>query len=163
MPSPVPVKVREVVSGPFAVTVSEEGKTVVRSRYTVSSPVAGYLNRTALRPGDPVRRGETVLGVLDGGPSGLLSPRDLAGAEARLRAAGAAMSLRKVELERARVNYELAKNSSTGSTGFFPPAVSRSRSGTLQKPGSSFSLRRSGLPNFHSPWPSLIWSRPAQR
>ena len=109
MPSPVPVKVREVVSGPFAVTVSEEGKTVVRSRYTVSSPVAGYLNRTALRPGDPVRRGETVLGVLDGGPSGLLSPRDLAGAEARLRAAGAAMSLRKVELERARVNYELAK------------------------------------------------------
>ncbi len=49
MPSPVPVKVMEIAAGPFAVTVSEEGKTAIRSRYTVSSPVAGFLNRTVLR------------------------------------------------------------------------------------------------------------------
>ncbi len=109
MPSPVPVRIRKVISGPFIVVVSEEGRTAVRNRYTVSSPVAGYLNRPALRPGDPVRKGETVLAVLDAEPSGLLSPRDLAVAEARLRAAGAAMSLRKTELERARTSYDLAK------------------------------------------------------
>ncbi len=73
-PSPVPVKVMEIAAGPFTVTVSEEGKTAIRSRYTVSSPVAGFLNRTVLRAGDPVRRGETVLAVLDAEPSGLLPP-----------------------------------------------------------------------------------------
>ena len=108
-PSPVPVKVMEIAAGPFAVTVSEEGKTAIRSRYTVSSPVAGFLNRTVLRAGDPVRRGETVLAVLDAEPSGLLSPRALAEGEARLRAAEAARSMRKAELDRARVGFDLAK------------------------------------------------------
>jgi HlyD family secretion protein len=73
MPSPVPVKVMEVAAGPFSVTVSEEGKTAIRNRYTVSAPVTGYLNRTVLR------------------------------------AAEAARSLRKAELDRARVGYDLAK------------------------------------------------------
>ncbi len=108
-PSPVPVKVMEIAAGPFTVTVSEEGKTAIRSRYTVSSPVAGFLNRTVLRAGDPVRRGETVLAVLDAEPSGLLSPRALAEGEARLRAAEAARSMRKAELDRARVGFDLAK------------------------------------------------------
>jgi len=108
-PSPVPVKVMEIASGPFAVTISEEGKTAIRNRYTVSAPVAGYLNRTVLRAGDAVRRGETVLAVLDAEPSGLLSPRALAEGEARLRAAEAARSLRKAELEGARAGFGLAK------------------------------------------------------
>jgi HlyD family secretion protein len=109
MPSPVPVKIMKIAAGPFAVTVSEEGKTAIRSRYTVSSPLAGFLNRTSLRAGDPVRRGETVLAVLDAESSGLLSPRALAEGEARQRAAEAARSLRKAELDRARLGFDLAK------------------------------------------------------
>jgi len=108
-PSPVPVKVMEIASGPFAVTISEEGKTAIRNRYTVSAPVAGYLNRTVLRAGDAVRRGETILAAMDAEPSGLLSPRALAEGEARLRAAEAARSLRKAELEGARAGFGLAK------------------------------------------------------
>ncbi|MCE3003238.1 MAG: hypothetical protein LW860_11170, partial [Xanthomonadaceae bacterium] len=48
------VDVREVVRGPLAVTFQEEGRTRLKERFVVATPVAGTLRRVALREGDPV-------------------------------------------------------------------------------------------------------------
>ena len=54
LPKPIPVDVARVNRGDLAVTVSEDGKTRVRDRYVISSPLAGRLHRIKVRPGDPV-------------------------------------------------------------------------------------------------------------
>jgi len=108
-PKPLSVETGIAERRPFTVSVVEEGKTRIRHRYTVSSPVSGFLNRTVLRPGDAVQSGETVLAVIEAESSGLLTPRLRAEAEARLRTAEAARALRKSELDRAKVSLELAK------------------------------------------------------
>ncbi len=54
LPKPVPVDTARVTRGSLAVTVSEDGKTRVRDRYLISSPLAGRLHRIKLRAGDPV-------------------------------------------------------------------------------------------------------------
>jgi len=108
-PEPVRVETEEVTRGLFEVSVVEEGKTKIRHRYIVSSPAGGFLDRVALRPGDAVSAGSTVLAVMKGEPAGLLSSRAVAEGEARLKAAEAAISLRRAELDRAGEDHELAR------------------------------------------------------
>lgn len=59
-PAPVPVTVAVAHRGPMAVTVSEEGKTRVRLRYRVSTPIAGRLFRIDLTAGDVVQQGQML-------------------------------------------------------------------------------------------------------
>lgn len=59
-PAPISVEVGQVTRGNLRVTVNEEGKTRVRDRYVVSTPIAGRLHRIQLDPGDPVQPGELV-------------------------------------------------------------------------------------------------------
>ena len=59
-PRPVPVEAVTVGKGPLRVTVEEEGKTRLRSRYVISAPVAGYTPRLAWKAGDTVRAGAAV-------------------------------------------------------------------------------------------------------
>ncbi|MFM9965042.1 MAG: efflux RND transporter periplasmic adaptor subunit [Planctomycetaceae bacterium] len=54
LPKPVLVDTARVTRGSLAVTVSEDGKTRVRDRYLISSPLAGRLHRIKVRAGDPV-------------------------------------------------------------------------------------------------------------
>lgn len=108
-PEPVPVEVAEVTRGPLTVTVFEEGKTRIRHRYTIFTPVGGVLNRVPLRAGDRIAAGETVLATLRAEPSGFLDPRAKMQAEARLKAAEAARELRAAERDRAEAMLELAK------------------------------------------------------
>ncbi len=108
-PKPLKVETGLVERRPFTASVVEEGKTRIRRRYTVSSPVSGFLKRTSLRAGDAVRAGETVLAVIEAESSGLLTPRLRAEAEARLRTAQAARALRKSELDRAKVSLDLTR------------------------------------------------------
>ncbi len=54
MPKPFPVDTARVTRGSLTVTVSEDGKTRVRDRYVISSPLAGRLHRIKVRAGDPV-------------------------------------------------------------------------------------------------------------
>ncbi|MBC7819005.1 MAG: efflux RND transporter periplasmic adaptor subunit, partial [Planctomycetaceae bacterium] len=54
MPKPIPVDTARVTRGSLAVTVSEDGKSRVRDRYLISSPLAGRLHRIRVRAGDPV-------------------------------------------------------------------------------------------------------------
>lgn len=92
-PQPPQVVVTRVYQGPLAATVSDEGRTHLRNTYQVSAPIAGYLRRVALEPGDLVQQGETVFRV-EPAPTPALDPRSreqavqtLNAAEARLQAA----------------------------------------------------------------------------
>ena len=59
---PQPLLVEEVTigMGPLRVTVEEEGKTRLRSRYAITAPVAGYMGRIGLKAGDTVKAGAVV-------------------------------------------------------------------------------------------------------
>jgi HlyD family secretion protein len=108
-PSPLPVETTSVRRAPLTVTVTEEGKTRIRSRYVVFPPTAGFLQRVELRAGAKIRAGETVLAVLTPEPSTFLTPRMRAEALARLEAAEAAVRARRAERERVRTSLELAR------------------------------------------------------
>jgi HlyD family secretion protein len=56
-PTPVRVSVGTVARGPLQVTVDAEGKTRVRDRFTIVTPVNGHLERIRLNEGDPVQAG----------------------------------------------------------------------------------------------------------
>ncbi len=108
-PGSVKVEAVAVERGSLVVSVVEEGKTGIRHRYTVSAPVSGLLNRTSMRAGDAVKAGETELATMNAESSGLLTSRLRATAESQIKAAEAARSLRRTELDRAKVALELAK------------------------------------------------------
>ncbi len=109
LPKPVVVDTAEVLRGPLVVSVLEEGKTRIRSRYVVSPPVAGYLRRVPVRAGDPVEAGKTVLAVIQAQPSSFLDPRAKAQAEAAVRSAEAARMQRVEQVESASSELELAR------------------------------------------------------
>ena len=56
-PRPLEVETAAVAEGPFEATVDEDARTRLRDRYVVSAPLAGRLDRIALREGDVVAAG----------------------------------------------------------------------------------------------------------
>jgi HlyD family secretion protein len=108
-PKPIPVETAVVSRGQLTVSVLEEGKTRIRHRFAISPPVAGYLNRVALRAGASIRAGETVLATIEAEQSGFLDPRTRAEAEARVKAAEANRQQRRSEADRARAALDLAQ------------------------------------------------------
>lgn len=96
LPAVLPVDMATVVTGPLVVAVREEGKTRIKDRYVVSSPLTGRVLRIALDPGDPVERGQTILAMIE---PALLDARALAQAQANVKAAEAS-------LERSQVNHK---------------------------------------------------------
>ncbi|QSP93562.1 HlyD family efflux transporter periplasmic adaptor subunit [Marinobacter salinisoli] len=90
-PEPVWVDLAPVVTGSFEVSITEEGKTRVKDRYLVSSPVAGYLHRVSLEIGDPVEPGQ-LLTEVEPMPAGILDARSRAEAQARVGAARSALN-----------------------------------------------------------------------
>jgi len=100
-PKPVPVETAEVVVGTLRATVSEEGKTRIKQKYTVSSPMSGQLRRIAFKAGAEVTAQQTVLATIDPVLPNLLDARARASAEARRDTALA-------NLERAKVSHHFA-------------------------------------------------------
>ena len=104
---PIAVDIAPVANGPLQVTIDAEGKTRVRDRFTVASPIAGRLTRINLRRGDTVRQG-AVIARIDPLP---LAPLDIrqyteanarvAAAEAHKREAEAQVAHLKADLEQA--------------------------------------------------------------
>lgn len=88
-PAPVPADTARAARSGFLVTVDDDGKTRVRERYIVFTPLAGRLERITLDAGDPIVLGETILAVIEPSDPALLDSRALAEAEARVRAAEA--------------------------------------------------------------------------
>jgi HlyD family secretion protein len=90
------------------VTVDGEGKTRVRDRYVVATPVAGRLRRITLRRGDAVEEGQLIEQV-DPLPLTPLDPRQRAEAIGRVNAAEDAKRKIYRIVERNRATYEQAR------------------------------------------------------
>jgi HlyD family secretion protein len=101
-PKPAPVETALAAAGPLRATVSEEGKTRIKQRYVVSSPVTGQLRRVPFKPGATVAAGD-VVAVIEPLAATPLDPRSRALAEARRDSAAAS-------LEKTRAAHALAIN-----------------------------------------------------
>lgn len=99
-PKPAPVETALAATGPLRATVSEEGKTRIRQRYVVSSPVTGQLRRVPFKPGATVAAGD-VVAVIEPMAASPLDTRSRALAEARRDSAVAT-------LEKTRAAHALA-------------------------------------------------------
>ena len=108
-PVPVEVDVAQVVRGPMAVTIDDEGETRIRRRFVVSSPVAGRLQRIELEPGDPVTQGQTVVARVQAEAPPLLDARTRAEAEAARAAAASLLGRARADEQRATTALELAR------------------------------------------------------
>src|SRR5205807_86190 len=115
LPKPVLVDLAGVEIGNLQITIEEDGKTRLRDRYVVSSPLAGRLQRIKLRPGDRVPARHT-LAVIEPVDPELLDPRSLAQTEARVKAfksavdkAGAQLRGNEAALELAEAEYGRAR------------------------------------------------------
>ncbi len=108
-PKPVVVEIAVVARGPLTVRISEEGRTRVRNRYIVAAPLAGKMRRVALRPGDEVAAGETLLTAIEPLAPPLLDPRARATAEAAVSMQEAARKQAAETLEVRRVAASMAE------------------------------------------------------
>jgi len=84
LPQPVEVDAEPVTRGPLKVTVNEDGKTRIKERFVVSTPLAGQLRRILLKAGDPVAAGDTLLATILPNNPDLLDPLERVQAEARV-------------------------------------------------------------------------------
>lgn len=108
-PRPLEVEAAGVTEGPFEATVDEDGRTRLRDRYLVSAPLAGRLDRIALREGDTVAAGD-VVATLTPGLSPLLDERTLRELQARVSTAQANVERAAARIEQARVGVLQARN-----------------------------------------------------
>lgn len=100
-PSAVPIDTGTVTRGPLVVTIDGEGKTRVRERYIVSTPVYGRVLRIDLEPGDQVAAGQ-VVARMRAEPPPLLDARSRAEALAATASARASLGRAQAEEQRAR-------------------------------------------------------------
>jgi HlyD family secretion protein len=97
---------------PLRVTITAEGRTRVRDRYTVAAPVTGRLERITVREGATMRRGDVIARLapapmdapaVQQGQARLDAARALhAEADARVHLAGGAAEQARRDLQRAR-------------------------------------------------------------
>ena len=107
---PVMLDFAEVTRGPMTVTIDEEGRTLVREAYTVSTPVNGRLLRVDGTPGDPVEKGRTVVARMRPANPAVLDVRTREQALAAIEAAEAAQKVAEAGLEAARADLELLRS-----------------------------------------------------
>lgn len=109
MPEPQDVDFALAKRQPLLVTVDEDGKTRIREKYVVSTPLSGRLLRIAMDPGDSVTASETLLATIEPRDPELLDARAIAQAEARVSAADAALKKTEPMLETARLEQANAE------------------------------------------------------
>jgi HlyD family secretion protein len=103
-PNPLEVETSRVDCGPMQVTVSGEGRTRVRDRFVVSTPVEGNLGRVEAKEGHFVKRG-TILTWLTPAPLEVRFERQR---EASLQVAESEKQAAEAQAARARVDLEQA-------------------------------------------------------
>ena len=107
---PVTVDLAEIKTGPMSVTIEEEGVARVRDIYTVSSPIAGHLDRTKLEEGEAVIANKTIIASIHPPDPPFLDERTKAELEAAAEAAKSAVALAQVEHTRAQMALELIQS-----------------------------------------------------
>jgi HlyD family secretion protein len=105
LPKKIPVDLYEVSRGPLRVTIEEEGRTRLKDRFIVSSPVSGYMMRNNVKVGDSIRRGQ-VLVLLQPLPSQPLDKRSREEAEAAVSAAEAGLKASREREKAAQADRE---------------------------------------------------------
>jgi HlyD family secretion protein len=106
-PQATEVEVGAVVRGSFERAVQEDGKTRLRERYVVSSPLTGRVQRLALKQGDTVTRNAVLATLWPTLPS-LLDERARQEQNERIGAMEAAVRRSSASVERARAALEQA-------------------------------------------------------
>lgn len=109
LPPAADVDVALVTRGKLEVAVREDGKTRIKERYMVSTPLAGELLRVALHSGDKVQAGKSLLAVIEPGDPSLLDARARAESEARVKASEAKLLHAHAQLERVQASQEFAR------------------------------------------------------
>ena len=107
-PQPVSVELAEVTRGVFEQTVSDDGKTRVRERYTVFAPLAGRVERIRLKAGDAVERGQVVALLMPVAPA-LLDARTARELQSRVGAAEAQLQRSRAEVARVLAQRDQAQ------------------------------------------------------
>lgn len=107
-PKPVAVDVAEVSHGRVLVTVDEEGKTRIKDVYAVSAPISGKVLRLSLEPGDPVKKDDTIVAVIEPMAPPFLDVRAVRELEAQAAAAKAGVALAEAEVRQAQSELEFA-------------------------------------------------------
>jgi HlyD family secretion protein len=135
---PTPVETAQAALGPLRVTVEEEGKTRLRSRYVISAPVAGFMRRLPFKAGDVIRSGQVITTLSPVGTA-ILDPRTrdetsarvdsaqagLQVSEARTRAAEARIRTSEEQVKAAQVDVDhwqrqLAREQKLSASGDIP-------------------------------------------
>jgi len=106
-PQPTEVEVGAVSRGHFERAVQEDGKTRLRERYVVSTPLTGRVQRLSLKEGDVVAR-DVVLATLWPVTPGLLDERARQEQNERIGAMEAAVRRANANVERARAALDQA-------------------------------------------------------
>jgi HlyD family secretion protein len=107
-PQPVAVETAVVARGAFELSVTDDGRTRVRDRYIVSAPLAGRVERIALRAGDPVER-EAAIAWLSPATPALLDARTSRELQERFGAAEAQEKRARAEQARIRAQLDQAR------------------------------------------------------
>jgi HlyD family secretion protein len=124
-PKPLTVEVAGVSEGRFERAVQDYGKTRVRDRFVVSTPLAGRLGRVLLNQGDSVTSGDVVALVWPMAPA-LLDARALAEQTARVGAMAAAVARTQANVGHAQAaldqaQAELKRSEALAQQGFVSP------------------------------------------
>jgi HlyD family secretion protein len=107
-PKAVPVQTAEITRGAFQQIIEEDGKTRVRERYVVSAPLAGKVNRIALKAGDVVEKNQTIATIAPHTPA-LLDARAERELAERVGATEAARSRAIAEVARIQATLEKSR------------------------------------------------------
>lgn len=124
-PQATEVEVGAVSRGPFERAVQEDGKTRLRERYVVSTPLTGRVQRLNLKQGDAVAR-DAVLATLWPIMPGLLDERARQEQNERIGAMEAAVRRASANVERARAALDqavadLKRSETLAQQGFLSP------------------------------------------
>ena len=137
---PALVDVATVVERPMRLTIREEGRTRVRDVYAVSAPIAGHLSRTALREGDTVEAGKTVVAAIHPLDPPLIDSRTQAELLAARDAARSGVGIAESELQRAQTALSLAQADFDRAVRLSGPGVISESA--LQKAGNDLALQK---------------------
>ena len=107
---PVGVDIVKVEPAPMLVSIQEEGTTRVRDVYTVSSPIAGHLNRIALDEGERVLANETIIASIHPLDPPFLDERTQLELRSAVAAAESGVALAIVEHDRTKMALQLAQS-----------------------------------------------------
>ncbi|WP_238367595.1 efflux RND transporter periplasmic adaptor subunit [Mesobacterium pallidum] len=108
-PRPQLVDLGTVTRGPLTVTIEDEGRTLVRDTYVVSTPVTARVLRPEVHAGDAVVRGETVVVRLQATDPAALDIRTREQANALVKSAEAALRVAQADVNAAVAARDLAQ------------------------------------------------------